>query len=79
MNAQWVVQFKIASSGPVALRGASIYQDGGGWRGSLYLSSPGLADVRKATRRAANNVKVRLVKAGVKPSAITILSAQCVG
>lgn len=79
MNAQWVVQFKIASSASVALRGASIYQSDGGWRGSLYLSSPGLANVRKATRRAADTVKDRLVKAGVKRSAITILSAQCVG
>jgi hypothetical protein len=47
--------------------------------GFLSLSSPDLANPRKATKRAADAVRDRLRKAGVPARAIAITNVRCVG
>lgn len=63
MNATWWVRYKDKNRPQLGQQ-------------LLSLSSPDLADPRKAVRRARDTAKQRLTKRGVKPE---IVSVQCVG
>lgn len=80
-NAMWRADFTV--KGPLKThpnpRGVTIYQDGAGFRGSCYFSSPDLANPGKARRRARDTLTARLVRAGIPKRAIAVFNVQCVG